>query len=67
MRETRPDQPEIDPEAVGETTSEEHISQERKERDGFLRYIGTQVGMWTLVAVLSVIALIAIIVFANIY
>lgn len=62
MREPRSDQPEIDPEAVGADRSEEH-----NERDGFMRYIGTQVGMWALVAVLFVIALIAIIVYANIY
>ena len=62
MHERRPDQPKIDPEAVGAEQPEEH-----RERDGFLAYIGTQLGMWALVAILFVIGVIAIIVYANVY
>lgn len=62
MRERAPGEPEINEETVGERTPPE-----RKERDGFMRYIGSQVGMWTFVVLLFLAGLITIIVYANVY
>ena len=62
MRDQRPGDPEIDAEAVGQTDPPH-----RERRDGFMRYVGSQVGMWTFVVILFVAGLIAIIIYANVY
>ncbi|MGI8644615.1 MAG: hypothetical protein ACR2LS_10955 [Thermomicrobiales bacterium] len=62
MREQQPGEPEITDEAVGQRAPHDD-----GKPDGFMRYIGTQLGMWVFVAILFVIGVIAIVVYANVY
>ncbi len=52
---------------INEETVGQRTPPGRKERDGFMRYIGSQLGVWTFVVLLFVAGLIAIIVYANMY
>jgi hypothetical protein len=62
MAERRHGEPEITAETVGKGEP-----RHRKEGDGLMRYIGSQLGVWVFVVLLFVAGLIAIIVYANVY